>query len=317
MAERPLSVSTDQVAAFVELAKYGSLHGAAESLHITEQAVRNRLLVLEERLGTELYLKGQGGRRAQPLTEEGRRLLPKASAFLESGRELGASFAGPVRASEIHVAASQYFILYLLIDAVREFHRAFPQIQIRLTSRNAREIEETLLSNPTLAFGVAAPFDSSPQIHFRHLFSMTWALITPLRHELAHKRGLRLDDLANAPLILFERGSSGRKRVVDAFHARGLSPRVEMETTNTEILIRMVEAGLGLSIIPMMHGAFITRGRQVAVRPLDEHIAPLPCGILTRRGEQPSKAAEAFLAHLVASTTRGSGRRPGRSRTTA
>ena len=49
-------------------------------------------------------------------------------------------------------------------------------------------------------------------------------------------------DLTDLPLILFERGSTGRQHVMDAFHGEGLSPRVDMETTNTEIIVRMVEA---------------------------------------------------------------------------
>ena len=60
------SLSTDQVAAFVQLAEQGSLRGAAEALFITEQGLRSRLLALEERLGVELYRKSAacgGGRR--------------------------------------------------------------------------------------------------------------------------------------------------------------------------------------------------------------------------------------------------------------
>ena len=59
-----LSLSTDQVAAFIELARQGSLRQAAVVLHITEQGVRNRLLVLESRLGAKLYHKVRGPRRA-------------------------------------------------------------------------------------------------------------------------------------------------------------------------------------------------------------------------------------------------------------
>jgi len=51
------------VAAFVELARQGSLRLAAGILHITEQGVRNRLLALEQRLGVELYQKRRGVRR--------------------------------------------------------------------------------------------------------------------------------------------------------------------------------------------------------------------------------------------------------------
>ena len=48
-------LSTDQVAAFVELSRVGQIRAAADSLGITEQGVRNRLVALESQLGVELY----------------------------------------------------------------------------------------------------------------------------------------------------------------------------------------------------------------------------------------------------------------------
>jgi DNA-binding transcriptional LysR family regulator len=66
------SLSTDQVAAFVQLARQGSLRAASETLFISEQGLRSRLLALEGRLGVELYRKSRGLRRRTPLTEQGR-----------------------------------------------------------------------------------------------------------------------------------------------------------------------------------------------------------------------------------------------------
>src|SRR5437870_5337140 len=109
MAEFP-SVSTDQVAAFVELARQGSLRGAAGELHVTEQGVRNRLLTLERRLGAELYRKQRGLRRGQVLTEQGRRFLPQAVAFLERAGQFRELFGRADEPHEIHVAATQYLI---------------------------------------------------------------------------------------------------------------------------------------------------------------------------------------------------------------
>src|SRR6266404_3960665 len=114
-----LSFSTDQIEAFVELARRGSIRQAAGELHITEQGVRNRLLALEGRLRVQLYRKSRGVRRVQPLTEQGQMFLPHALAFLERARHLGELFSGPIEQHEIHVAATQYLILYVLIDAVR------------------------------------------------------------------------------------------------------------------------------------------------------------------------------------------------------
>ena len=134
------SLSTDQVAAFVELARRGSLRAAAETLHVTEQGVRNRLVALERRLHVELYRKGRGPRRAHPLTEQGRRFLPHALAFLDRARQLAEAFTGPAGPQEIHVAATQYLILYVLIDAVRRFHRAYPDIRVRLSNHTEKEL---------------------------------------------------------------------------------------------------------------------------------------------------------------------------------
>lgn len=294
-----LSLSTDQVEAFVELARQGSLRHAAEVLHITEQGVRNRLLALESRLRVQLYRKSRGARRGRPLTEQGQQFLPHALAFLERARQLAELFGGASRQQEIHVAATQYLILYTLIDAVRRFQAAFPHIHVRLSNHTEQEIEAALLNDPDLALGVAAPYESSPDLEYRHLFSLDWSLIAPPRHPLLRKKKIQLRDLTDLPLILFERGSAGRQHVVDAFHGAGLSPRVDMETTNTEIIVRMVGAGLGVSIVPLMPGGAVTRGRHVGIRSLGKQIRPIHSGILLRRGERLSEASQAFINFLL------------------
>lgn len=295
----PPSLSTDQVSAFVELARQRSLRRAAEGLHITEQGLRNRLLALERRLGVELYRKRRGARRGAELTEQGRHFLPHAAAFLERAAELAELFDGGHDPREVHVAASQYLILYVLIDVVRRFHRAYPAIRVRLSNRTEQEIEQILRHDPETALGVAAPYEPSAELEYLHLFSMNWSLITPRRHRLARKRSIELGDLADEPLILFERGSTGRQHVMDAFHALGLSPRVDMESTNTEIIVRMVEAGLGISIVPLLPSGVVTRGRRVSRRDLGERIRPIHSGVLVRRGEHIAPAGKTFLDFIL------------------
>src|SRR5215471_17314124 len=262
MAVSHVSLSTDQVAAFVELARQGSLRAAARVLHVTEQGVRNRLLALEKRFRVELYRKIRGIRRSSPLTEEGRRFLPHAQAFLERANQLAEVLGGPTQPHEIHVAATQYLILYVLIDAVRRFHAAFPNFLVRLSTPTEKEIETALMDDPDIALGVAAPYESSAELDYLHLFSMDWSLIAPRRHPLLRQRKLTLRDLADVPLILLEPGSTGRQHVMDAFHGAGISPRIDTETTNTEIIVRMVEAGLGVSVVPLMPSGVVTRSHR-------------------------------------------------------
>ncbi|HEV3143481.1 MAG TPA: LysR family transcriptional regulator [Gemmataceae bacterium] len=293
-----LALSTDQVEAFVELARQGSLRAAAEKLYITEQGVRNRLLALEGRLRVQLYRKQRGIRRGPPLTEPGKQFLPHALAFLDRARQLAELFGGAAEQHEIHVAATQYLILYTLVDAVRRFHAAYPNIHVRLSNYTEQELEAALLRDPDLAFGVAAAYESSPELEYRHLFSLDWSFIAPPRHPLLRKKRLTLRDLTDLPLILFERGSTGRQHVIDAFHGAGLSPRIDMETTNTEIIVRMVEAGLGVSVVPLMPSGAVTQGRRVGIRSLGAQIRPIHSGILLRRGERLSTASLAFIDFL-------------------
>ena len=292
------SLSTDQVAAFVELAKAGSLRVAAEALHLTEQGVRNRLVALESRLKAELYHKQRGPRVRSPLTRQGELFLPHALSFLERARRLADLFAGAESSNEIRVAATQYLTLYVLLDAIRAFHKAYPAIRVRLSTKTERDIEDALLRDPDLSFGVAAPYESGADLDYRHLFSQEWGLIAPPGHPLLRKRGLTLQHLVGVPLILFEQGSTGRQHVLDAFRGLGLTPRVDMEATTTGIVVKMVEAGLGVSLVPLMPNGAVTRGVKVGARSLAGQIRPIHSGILMRRGEKPAPAAEAFIRYL-------------------
>jgi DNA-binding transcriptional LysR family regulator len=112
---------------------------------------------------------------------------------------------------------------------------------------------------------------------------------------LLQKRRLALADLVNEPLIVYERGSTGRSHVLDAFHQHGLTPRIEMEATNTDLIVRLVEAGLGISIVPLHASGAVTRGRRLGVHPLKSLIRPIDSGILTRRGERLSPSAQRFI----------------------
>lgn len=269
-------------------------------MHISEQGLRSRLLALEQRLGVELYHKARGIRRGSPLTPQGRTFLPHAQAFLERACELAEMFEAAPADREVHVAASQYLVLYVLLDVIRRFHATFPQIHIQVSVRSEREIEEALREDPDVALGIAAPHEPSPDLDYLHLFSLTWSVITPPRHPLLTKKRVRLAELADQPLILFERGSTGRQHVIDAFHGQGLSPRVDVETTNTEIIVRMVEAGLGVSIVPLLPNGVVTKGRRVGICQLGDQIRPIQSGILRRRGQTLSTAAQQFVEFVRA-----------------
>ena len=295
MSERLPALSTDQIGAFVELSRQGQIRAAASILGITEQGLRNRLLTLEQRLGVELYRKSRGPRRSAILTDQGRRFLPHAIGFLERAQELCRTCDVETGARDIRIASSQYLIRYLLIDVLKDFRKAAPDIHVRISTMNELEVEETLRNDPEVSMGVAAPYEPSPDLDYHELFAMSWSLITPPIHALAGKRRVRLRDLVDQPLIIYERGSTGRQHVLDAFHEGAIVPQVALETTSTETIVSMVEAGLGIAIVPLLPSGAVTRDRRVETRRLDASIRPIHSGVLVRRGERLSAASSRLL----------------------
>jgi DNA-binding transcriptional LysR family regulator len=196
---------------------------------------------------------------------------------------------------EVRVVASQYLTRYVLIDVLKEFRKQEPAIHVRVSTMNEADVANALLGDPEVALGLAAPYESSPQLVYSELFAMDWSLIVPPGHALSEKRRVKLSHLMDEPLILYERGSTGRQHVLDAFHERGLSPRVALETTSTETVVSMVEAGLGISVVPLMPTGAVTRGRRVEILPIVDSIRPIHSGVLLRRGEIPAGAAARLL----------------------
>ena len=197
-------LSTDQVAAFVELSRVGQIRAAADAMGITEQGVRNRLVALETQLGVELYRKSRGPRRSTALTPQGERFLPHALAFLERAYELCRACDLETSGQEVHVVASQYLTRYVLIDVLKDFRTHAPTIHVRVSTMNESDVMDALLGSSQVAFGLAAPYESSPDLDYSDLFAMYWSLITPPRHPLAKTRRVRLKKVAEHPLILYE-----------------------------------------------------------------------------------------------------------------
>jgi DNA-binding transcriptional LysR family regulator len=109
-----------------------------------------------------------------------------------------------------------------------------------------------------------------------------------------------LADIVQYPLIIYERGSTGRQHVVEAFQRLGLAPHVEIEATNTDLIVRMVEAGLGVAVVPLHPSGAVTRGRKVTAINLGKQVRPIDSGVLLRRRERLADSAQQFLQFLGA-----------------
>ena len=300
MTRRVPPLSTEQIAAFVELARLGSLHLAAASLHLSAEGLRGRILALESALGTSLYEKARGRRGDVNLTASGSRFLQKAVRFLDQAHELTRLFEPRLESKEIQLIASHYLMAYVLVDAVREFRKLHPEYVLRLSTRAEAQVLGLLLGEAHCAIGACTPTDFPRGLHHHPWRTTGWSLAVPREHRWAGASAVSLTEIAAEPLIVFERASAGRLHVLETFFALGLEPSICMEATSTPLILSMVNGGLGVSIIPSPSSQAPVRGLDVVSVPISDPIRPIETGLFLRTEWEAEPAVQTLLKLILA-----------------
>ncbi len=293
------SVSTEQVRAFVALARCGSIRAAASELCLSEEGARSRLLALEERLGVNLYDKHRGRRGEVVLTDAGQTFLNKAIPFVEEARELSER-AGIVQPRhDIKIAVDQYLVLNVLADLARDFRAQFPDMPVHLLTRTEQQVVSTLRMDASLALGMCAPEELPTDLVCRPWFSVGWRFVAPLDNPLLHKSSVTLSEIAAEPLIIFEPGCSARQNLLQAFYQRNLTPRIIAEAASTQVIMRMVETGFGTAIIPVPPAGSLTTGMQVGEVRISDAVRAVEFAILSRPDSLKDSAVQTFLNYIL------------------
>lgn len=239
-----------QLRYFLAIAERGTFTAAAEACHVSQPSLSAQVAKLEDELGGPLFDRSRQGAK---LTQRGELFRPRAAEALHQ-LELAtlelADLDGLKRGS-VALGSLPTTGTYLLPPVLTAFRQAHPGISIQLREESsprlaeallAAEVELTLLDEAGLAEGMTA----------EKLFTEPLYAAVPPGHRFAGRASLALADLADEPLILMKSGHGFRKIIVDAFHQLGLEPRVVSESGSIETIQALVEAGLGLTLVPRL-----------------------------------------------------------------
>jgi DNA-binding transcriptional LysR family regulator len=278
------------VEGFVEVARRGNLSRAAEALYLTQPALTARLRTLEEELGAPLFVRG---RRGMTLTDTGRAFLPYAERALASLRD-GSVLVGELvqgGTGELALGAAPAVSTYVLPSLLVRFAARYPRVRLVVRTGHSEEILEMAIRGE-IAVGLTREI-RHPLIESRPLYDDELVLVTDPEHPLAAARSVGPDRLREARLILFDRTSSYYELTNALFREAGVVPSGVMELDNIDAAKQMVEAGLGIALLPLtavarelatgelraltLEGSRPMRRRIVAIRRAD---APPPTGVL-------------------------------------
>jgi len=289
---------------FAAVVKHGSFLRAADALGCAQSTVTLHIQQLEAALGVELF--SRHGRRVR-LTEAGRllhergaRLLDQAAALRQTMAELAEGVAGHVRLGAIEPTASRR--LPRLLTA---YCAGYPRVRLTLDVSGAAPIARRLAAGQ-LDLGLASPPPAALGLDFEPLFVEPLAVLLPASHPLAGREQVGIVEVARERLILTEPPCAYRDLIERTWLEQGANLDSAIEVSSMETLLRLVQAGLGLAVVPAAAATPPPAG--TALRRLSEPAPALSVGLVRRSGAHPPSRALAHLADMLRGRLRATDR---------
>ncbi|MFM0666935.1 LysR family transcriptional regulator [Paraburkholderia sediminicola] len=288
-------VDLDALRAFVAVASHASFNDAAIELNLSASALTRRIKRLEEALDAMLFERTT---RTVALTSSGGLLLPRAQGVL---RELDASLelvseATRIRTGQLTIACIPTVAKFMLPKIVSSYHKRRPEVRLRLIEANLATVVQRVAIGEA-EFGIAFLVNESPELAIDELLVDPYVLACPADHPLAASEHVTWPELRPWPLIV-SGTSSGNRRMLDAA-LRDIDWRpdrlIEIEHLTTSL--GLVEAGLGISIIPRCAAPRDAQAR-IAIRPLVNPTVARTIGLIRRRDAALSSIARDFRLAL-------------------
>lgn len=280
----------------------GTVTATAEALLMTPSAVSQQLSNLSRQLGVPL-LEAQG--RGVRLTDAAHLVLRHAEAVFAQLERADAELTGYLRgeAGEVRVAAFSTAVPALVVPTVRRLRaedRPGPHVRVR-EAEAARAYELLAAGDADLALSLAAhaPAGRDPRFTVLRLFADPLDVALPVGHRLAAAPGLRLADLRDEPWIF---GGSGpwSRITTAACEAAGFVPEQAHSAAGWTAILAMVDAGMGVALIPRMASAERHAGRDgVVMRVLEADRPRRHVLAAVRRGAERGPAVARVLAALA------------------
>jgi DNA-binding transcriptional LysR family regulator len=233
-----------------EVAVRGSFSAAAEALSFTQSAISQQIAALEREAGTTLVQRNARGVR---LTDAGEALVRHAEAIMarlaEAEAELEA-IAG-LRGGRLRMATFESAASTLMPLAIAAFREQHPAVELSMSLAEPEDSLPQLRSGDldlAIVFDTAAvPVDAS--LDRRHLLEDPMYLALPRDHPLAHRRRVRLEDLAGEAWVAGSAGCECNRLMSRACAAAGYEPRIAFQTDDYTAMQGFVAAGVGVSLI--------------------------------------------------------------------
>lgn len=283
---------------FIHIAESPSLTQGARRAHLSPAAASARIKALEGQLGSRLLYRDSRG---VELTPAGQRLLQHARLIMRQVDYLKSEFTeyGADAAGHIRIFANTTAVTEFLPEVLAGFLAARPGVTVDLQERLSRDIVRGVLDGGADLGIIAGPVAASG-LQVLHFSTDRLVLAVPRGHALAAQTRVKLRQTLGYQHIGLHEGSTLLSFLREQVEKLGESLSLRIQVSSFEASCRMIEAGVGIGIIPESAARRHSRTMDLATVELDEPWAVRERSILVRDLEALPGSVRALIATLRA-----------------
>ncbi|MCD7844746.1 MAG: LysR family transcriptional regulator [Oscillospiraceae bacterium] len=185
---------------FLEVAREGSITGAARALHISQPTLSKQLKELEGELGCKLFVRGNYNVR---LTEEGILLRRRAEDMLDMADKTMEEFRSlkDVTGGDVRIGCAESWLISCLARVLKGLREQYPGLRFHITSGDTRVVLNDLAQGLSDFGVIAEPPDLTRYNALPLPGADAWGLLMRRDDPLAARDVITPADLQGVPLI--------------------------------------------------------------------------------------------------------------------
>lgn len=295
-----MSINRTLLAAFHSVANAGGFTAAAHEKNVSQSTLSVQVGRLEKTYGCRLFLRR--GRYIE-LTETGRALYNLTRQQFEAELEAEALLSGKTGGPTYHLRIGAVSSV-LAAGYIKRFLQTFPQSTVALELSNSQQVIRDI-ADGNLDVGIIAFPIADPRIDKIALLEEELYILVGPGHDWAARGEVNLSALADQTLILRERGSRTRQLIEDHLGGQKIAPRRVVEINEWAAVRDLVEANVGVSIVPTSEARDVADACKLRIRDVQFHITQF---LIYRRDRKALATLKAFLG-IVSESGKASGDR--------
>lgn len=292
-----MSIRLDLYKIFDKVAKHKSFSKAAKSLYMTQPAVSQAIMQLEDELGIRVFTRTPRG---VTLTNEGQILfeyINSAINLISTGEEKLRDFKNLTR-GELKIGVGDTISRYFLLPYLEEFHKSYTNIKLKIINRTTMELC-SLIKSGEIDIAICNLPIKDNSLKIRICKDIQDVFVGGRKYDKLISKPITYEELSKYPLIFLDSRSKSRQYVEEYLLSKGVKISPEIELGSHDLLLEFAKIELGIACVVREFSENYLTDKILYEIKLKDKIPKRSIGICTLKGVSLSPSSEKFVEYLL------------------